>query len=41
MLKKIHIENYRVFRSFKLEFNEGLNVVAVENHPRHEALLPG
>ena len=39
MLKKIHIENYRVFRSFTLEFNEGLNVLVGNNDAGKSTLL--
>ncbi|HEY5708713.1 MAG TPA: AAA family ATPase [Solirubrobacterales bacterium] len=31
MLKKIHIENYRVFEQFKLDFRDGLNVLVGDN----------
>ena len=31
MLKKIQIENYRVFEHFKLEFRDGLNVLVGDN----------
>lgn len=31
MIDKIRIQNYRVFRDFKVEFNEGLNIVVGNN----------
>lgn len=39
MLRKIHIENYRVFRSFTLDFNEGLNVLVGNNDAGKSTLL--
>jgi len=31
LLKKIHIENYRVFKTFDLDFRDGLNVLVGDN----------
>jgi putative ATP-dependent endonuclease of OLD family len=39
VLKKIHIENYRVFRAFSLDFNEGLNVIVGNNDAGKSTLL--
>ena len=39
MLRKIHIENYRVFRAFSLDFNEGLNVLVGNNDAGKSTLL--
>lgn len=39
MLRKIHVENYRVFRSFTLDFNEGLNVLVGNNDAGKSTLL--
>ena len=39
MLKKVHIENYRVLRSLTLELNEGLNVLVGNNDAGKSTLL--
>lgn len=39
MLRKIYIENYRVFRSFTLDFTEGLNILVGNNDAGKSTLL--
>lgn len=39
MLKKIHIQNYRIFRDFTLEFNDGLNILVGDNDAGKSTLL--
>jgi putative ATP-dependent endonuclease of OLD family len=39
MLKKIHIQNYRVFEDLTLEFTDGLNVIVGNNDAGKSTLL--
>lgn len=39
MLTKIHIQNYRVFESFNLEFSDGLNILVGNNDVGKSTLL--
>ena len=39
MLTKIHIQNYRVFTDFTLEFSAGLNVIVGDNDTGKSTLL--
>ena len=39
MITKIHIENYKVFEEFTLEFNENLNIIVGDNETGKSTIL--
>ncbi len=39
MISKIHIENYKIFESFTLEFNDDLNILVGDNEAGKSTIL--